>query len=139
MKVCKHCGSKNCVKHRRHCRECGNKYLREWRKINSDKVKGYQKKYYEQDKESRHLHRKQWLESKKDGKWTVYMLPNANDYVGYTSSWYERALNHKSAGNDTTNYRFLMKCDTEEDAKELEALLHDMGYPGKHRHKKTSH
>ena len=74
--------------------------------------------------------------NQKDGKCRVYMLPNENNYVGQTVHIKKRMDLHKSDGNNTTDYRVLMACDTVEDAKELESLLHDMGYPGKYGHKK---
>ena len=105
-----------------HCKLCTYAYRNKKRKENLQKSRDYQNS---------------WRHNKKDGKWSVYMLINADEYVGYTNNEWRRMCEHRAMGNDTTDYRVLMKCDTEEDAVELESLLHDMGYRGKYGHKKT--
>jgi hypothetical protein len=105
--------------------------------------KTYRKYYYQSyckncvyihyvKKQDRRKWVKSWREKQHNGTWKVYILPNAKNYVGYTKAVLPRMYRHKQIGNDTSDYRVLMECNTESDAKELESLLHNMGYPGKH-------
>jgi len=110
--LCKDCGIKERARNRTICSSCAHK------------------KYFTYSKRKKYLEK--YKQSKMDGKWSVYMLINADEYVGYTNNEWRRMCEHRAMGNDTTDYRVLMKCDTEEDAVELESLLHDMGYPGRH-------
>ncbi len=105
-----------------HCKLCTYEYRNKRRKQNPQKSRDYHNS---------------WRHNQKDGKWSVYMLINAKEYVGYTNNEWRRMAEHRALGYDTTDYRVLMKCDTVEEAKELEELLHDMGYPGKYGHKKS--
>ena len=81
------------------------------------------------------LNRQSYL--KRQGKTKVYMLPNEDNYVGISQSMLDRARRGRRQGMDYSDYRILMECDTRKDAEELEALLHDMGYPGKYGYKKN--
>ena len=136
IKLCKNCGVKERLSRRTICRDCYNAYRRTRKK----EYIHHSRKYAKNNRELLNQKRKERYYKLKDGKWRVYMLPNAYNYVGYTGiALHERMNRHRYVGNDTTDYRVLMECDTEEDAVELESLLHDMGYPGKYGHKKTSH
>jgi len=93
-----------------------------WRKDNRERYlelnrKNSLKNYYKQ----------------KDGYHRVYLLEDYN-YVGCTEQSLKlRFYNHKSEhGRDCTNYRELFKSKDRSEALELEALLHDIGYVGKH-------
>ena len=61
----------------------------------------------------------------------VYLLEDEN-YVGVTQNIEWRMSQHRSKGKSTNNYRILHSTPNREDALELEELLHDMGYEGKH-------
>jgi predicted GIY-YIG superfamily endonuclease len=62
----------------------------------------------------------------------VYLLPNEN-YVGTTMNVVERMSKHRIVNKrNTNNYRILSSFSNREDALELEELLHNMGYDGKH-------
>jgi hypothetical protein len=68
----------------------------------------------------------------KDGHWTVYKLPHANNYVGMTGDFVGRMRVHKWQGNNPLDPVILGVFDTEEEAKEVERMFHvDFGYPGK--------
>ena len=85
------------------------------------KRKEYQKKYM-----------KKYNPTKKDGHYSVYLLPDHN-YVGQTNSIYHRMTSHRSDnGRNTDNVRVLYTTKSRDEALELEALLHDMGYEGRH-------
>tara|TARA_R110000796_G_scaffold42107_1_gene104311 strand:- start:1257 stop:1643 length:387 start_codon:yes stop_codon:yes gene_type:complete len=128
MKACSKCGVNERLGRRTICRDCFNAYRRTKKK----EYIHHSRKYKKNNRELVNQQRKDRYHKLKDGKWRVYILPNADDYVGYTGiPLNERMNRHRYVGNDPTNYRVLMELDTEEDAKELESLLHDMGYPGK--------
>ena len=134
MKVCNKCGVKERLIPRTICRDCFNAYKR----TKNKEYIHHSRKYRKNNRELINQKRKERYYKSKDGKWRVYILPNADDYVGYTGiALSARMSRHRYVGNDTTDYRVLMELDIEEDAKELESLLHDMGYPGKFGYKKT--
>lgn len=117
-----------------------NKKSREYALENRDKIREYQKEYMRKRraklrKENPNVLREQnkkRYEKELDGYYSVYLLEDYN-YVGYTNSLYFRFANHKSQyGRDCTNHRILYTTDSKDDALELEALLHDLGYEGKH-------
>ena len=106
------------------CKQCEYEYKQKYNSIPEKRRLG-------------NLRARNYRHKKKDGKWSVYMLTNAKEYVGYTNNEWRRMTEHRATGKDTTDYRVLMKCDTKEDAIELEELLHDMGYPGRHKKSPT--
>tara|TARA_R110000803_G_C11700109_1_gene285332 strand:+ start:68 stop:448 length:381 start_codon:yes stop_codon:yes gene_type:complete len=62
----------------------------------------------------------------------VYLLEDYN-YVGVTKNILQRFNSHKNNHNrDCTNHRILYKTKDRSEALELEELLHDIGYDGKH-------
>jgi|688.fasta_scaffold404423_3 hypothetical protein len=104
------------------------------------KDKEKQKEWALQNKEKIRAHKKKWRDNNKeyhksydlDGYFYVYHLEDYN-YIGATNSIARRFRNHKSeCGRDCTNYKILHKCETREEALELEKKYHDMGYEGKH-------
>ena len=79
--------------------------------------KSYHKKYYSGHKDNLHH---------------VYILPEEH-YAGTTSSVYSREINHRNQHNrDTTGMRVIYSTKNREEALELESLLHDIGYKGRH-------
>ena len=62
----------------------------------------------------------------------VYFLPKEN-YIGTTKNILTRMSHHRSSGKDTTNYRILYSSEIRKDSLELERLLHDIGYKGRHK------
>lgn len=63
----------------------------------------------------------------------VYLLP-VHNYVGTTNCISERMSKHRTkAKRDTSNYRILYSSTNRKDALELEELLHDIGYEGRHK------
>ena len=101
-------------------------------------IKSYHQTYYLENmdtiKKSNIKHTIKWNNSQKDGFHSVYLLPKHN-YVGITENLYIRMGKHKNGGRDTTDYRVLYKTKDRELGLELEELLHDMGYEGKHANK----
>ena len=86
-----------------------------WRKANQDRVNAKNKLY---------------LDSKKDGLYTVYFLPKEN-YVGQTHNLYKRLIEHRYTKNrDTTGVEVLGKYKTREQAMKVEADYHSKGYLG---------
>jgi len=72
---------------------------------------------------------KKYRASKYSKDWSVYILPKEN-YAGMTQSVFFRMHHHKSKGKDITGYRVIEKTKTKAQARELEDLLHDIGYKG---------
>lgn len=63
----------------------------------------------------------------------VYLLP-VHNYVGTTNCISQRMSKHRTkAKRDTSNYRILYSSTNRKDALELEELLHDIGYEGRHK------
>ena len=68
----------------------------------------------------------------KDGYWTVYKLPQAENYVGMTGCLKERMEKQKYTNKrDSSNPVILGTFDIKAEAKEIEAYFHSLGYPGK--------
>ena len=72
-----------------------------------------------------------WFKKKKDGYHYVYIIEN-DKYAGVTDSLYARKNNHKRDKRDIESLRVIYKTKDREDAEELEELLHDIGYNGRH-------
>ena len=111
------------------CTPCGNARIYKWSKKNKGKRKTSFQKYYKKNKEVLSSYNKQWVESKKDGNYHVYII---NNYAGITAAPDIRLQQHKNKGRDGNTWRVLYSTPYESDALELEALLHDMGYEGRH-------
>ena len=124
--------------------------LKQWRLDNAKKIKLDNKQYRLDNKDKRKLYslknkekirlnsRTRYYNVIKTGDYRVYILPNSNYYVGYTSAETARMYKHKHDGNDTTDYMILHKCDTEKEALWFEAVYHDLGFDGKFGYKITS-
>ena len=98
---------------------------KKWVEANRERVREHKRKWREKNKDY-------YKSYQKDGYHYVYLLEDYN-YVGCTNSIGNRFRCHKSEnGRDCTNHRILYKTKNREDALELESLLHDMGYEGRH-------
>jgi predicted GIY-YIG superfamily endonuclease len=96
--------------------------------------KEYAKQYYLKNREKLLKQRAEYRETLKQDYYSVYLLEDYN-YVGVTNQIKLRFAEHKRKHNrDCTNYRILYKTKSKKDARELELLLHDLGYEGKHTH-----
>ena len=98
------------------CKPCHNKTTNKHYHANSDSYKAQVKKHYDKTKENGYV---------------VYLLETEN-YVGVTGNFTYRKAVHKHSNRDISNYRILLETPDRERALELEELLHDMGYEGKH-------
>ena len=106
-----------------------------WRLANKEKAAAYQKEYVAKNPEKiykiKSKYGKKYRESKKDGLFTVYLLPKEN-YVGMSSSLHVRLRNHTSKHNrNITGYKILGKYATKKEALEIEASYHAKGYLGR--------
>jgi predicted GIY-YIG superfamily endonuclease len=71
------------------------------------------------------------MKQPKDGYYTVYLLPR-EWYVGMTGNIKERLITHKnSLGKNTSHWTELAEVYTKEEALEIEAHYHSIGYKGK--------
>lgn len=102
-----------------YCKECISNCNLLYRTNNKDKESKRKKEYRDLQKSKPIIHH-------------VYLLPNEN-YVGTTMNVVERMSKHRIVNKrNTNNYRILSSFSNREDALELEELLHNMGYDGKH-------
>ena len=125
----------------KHCKDCNNKLVigNNWTEARKKayiyvckacKILRY-KKHYDKNKEHYFTYHKQYKESKKDGNQHVYILAKEN-YAGVTCNLYFRMGNHKSQGRYIDDMRIIYSTSDREEALELESLLHDIGYKGRH-------
>jgi len=112
--ICKSCRSNRTAKHYIENKES---YLEKSKTL-----------YYSNPKKWKALNR-EWIVGKEDGLHHVYLLKN--EYVGITKNLYHRMGIHKHFGNPKIAC-ILHSTPDRENALELEGLLHDMGYKGKH-------
>ena len=99
-----------------HCKPCNTKGVKE---------------FYQRNPTSKSKHDKKYHTLGKDGHFSVYLLPDHN-YVGMTHYMRNRMSQHRSDnGRNTDNVRVLYTTKSKDEALELEALLHDIGYEGK--------
>jgi len=95
-----------------------------WLEANKEKKAAYDKAYS-----------KAYIESKKDGLFTVYLIVNEN-YVGMTSSLRKRLNKHKSLSDkDVSDVKILGKYKTKREALDVEAGYHKLGYNGRRIYK----
>ncbi len=88
------------------------------------------KVHYKNNTES-YINRMQERYSKAKGDCKVYLLENEN-YVGVTQNMEWRMSQHKHLNRNTDKVRVLYQTKNRADALELEELLHDIGYEGRH-------
>ena len=113
-------------------------YMKEYRKKykeqNPEKVKEWtgknNKKWRESNPELFKQSVTNWREKEHDGTWKVYILPNANYYVGYTKAIKPRMYRHKQQGRDYSDYIILHTLNDKNEALEYEAIYHKLGFPG---------
>ena len=95
-------------------------------------AKAYKREYYHRHKEKRKQQMLEYYNSNKSKECHVYLLPEEN-YVGVTKNLRYRMYVHKNTDKrNVKNMRVLHSTTNESDAFELENLLHDIGYEGKH-------
>ena len=97
------------------CKSCHSKKVSQWNKNNSNILKSAHKKHYNKNKHD----------------FVVYLLEEDN-YVGVTENLYYRKAVHKHLNRNTDKVRVLYQTKNRADALELEELLHDIGYEGRH-------
>ncbi len=96
-----------------------------WRLANKEKHAAYQRKYRGDNKDNAAAYR----ESKKDGLFTVYLLPKEN-YVGQTECLSRRLQRHRYKNRNTTDAKVLGKYKTREEALAIGSSYHAKGYNG---------
>jgi len=102
-------------------------YKAEWNKANPGYIPPCRIENPDYDKE--------WQAQHNLGYWIVYIIHDYNglghNYAGQTQNIYKRMLDHKCRGKlNTDTYTIVKKCDTLEDALELESAVHNFGYHG---------
>ena len=88
-------------------------------------------KHYYDNKDIYSEHVKKHRNQQETGDYNVYLLENDN-YVGVTKNIPYRMAVHKHYGKDIKAMRVLLQTKDLFKASELEELLHDMGYEGRH-------
>ena len=104
---------------------------------NKEDRSAWQKNWYLANKKEIAARDKARYEAKKDGLYTIYLLPEEN-YVGMTSHLHSRLINHKKSGRDISDVEILGKYKTKKMARYVEAMYHDEGYNGRHRYDKRN-
>ena len=115
---------------------------KEWAKKNPNYIPpcrienpDYYKKQSKRFRKANPGYNKEWQAQHDLGYWIVYIIHDYNglndDYCGQTQNIYMRMAQHKSDGRlNTDTYTIVKKCDTLEDALELESAVHNFGYHG---------
>ena len=106
-------------------------YKAKWRLENKEE----QKRQNQEWNEANPNYSKEWFSQHNLGYWVVYIITNYNglsdNYCGQTQNIYRRMHTHKSLGKlNTDTYTIVKKCDTLEDALEIESAVHNFGYHG---------
>ena len=118
--------------------------MQEWHKANPNYSKEQGKRFHKENPGYYKAYSKKWQEANPGyvspcavdlGFWIVYIITDynglGNDYCGMTQNIYKRINKHKSLGKlNTDTYTIVKKCDTLEDALELESAVHNFGYHG---------
>ena len=84
-----------------------NQYKKEYRQTNKEHISQYQKEWQQANKEHRSQYQKEWQNQYKG--YYVYIILNKQDnvaYVGQTSNYYKRLMQHLSGGVDSTKELF---------------------------------
>jgi hypothetical protein len=105
-------------------------YQRQYALINKDKISSRKKAHYINNIDNKKEYDSNRYLSEKH-KPTVYLLVNDN-YVGTTENLNKRLSHHKANGRDTSIVRTIKVLDDRQEALELEALMHTIGYKGIH-------
>lgn len=95
------------------------------------KCKACAKVYFKANKEKIVKQSKDINLGKKDGYYSVYLLPYEH-YVGTTDNVYHRMCGHRSIERDTSSYIILGRFKQRNEALQLEKIYHSEGYIGKH-------
>jgi len=119
-------------------KEDQNRQAREWTEANPNYKKEWYKKnpsYISPCKIENPNYAKEWVSQHDLGYWIVYIIHDYNgrgdEYCGMTQNIYMRMAQHKSLGKlNTDTYTIVKKCDTLEDALEIESAVHNFGYHG---------
>lgn len=110
-------------------RLANNAAQRKWKEANREKHNALQRER-DRNNPNKPAIDKAYRESKKDGYFTVYYLPEEH-YVGQTNSLYLRLTNHrKDYKRHILDAEVLGKFETRKEALAFEAKLHLMGYNG---------
>ena len=107
--------SKTKDRHQPCCKACAKNNAIKWRKKNPDKIAAQQARFYKKKTKLHH----------------VYVLEKEH-YVGSTHYPAARRSQHKVKGRYADDMRILYTTPDREEALELESLLHDLGYIGRH-------
>ena len=114
------------------CSSCCGKVSTNWQKNNPDRQKAIAKNSYTRNRDKNIKRHREYYQAFKDGLHHVYIVDN---YAGYTENphWREKQQRQRFG---RTGFRVIHSTPIKEDALELEALLHDIGYEGKHTNSK---
>jgi predicted GIY-YIG superfamily endonuclease len=104
----------------RRCKSCVNEYY--WKDGKQRQRQPYKGTDYSKD----------YFKRGEDGLHHVYILPEEN-YAGTTKNPTQRERLHRSSKHrNTKGFRVIYSTPNRQEALELEELLHDTGYEGKH-------
>ena len=115
-------------------------YDRAYKAKNKEKIKEQQRLYHLNNKDRLASRKKEWYsenseaikeryESRKDGMYTLYYLPEEH-YIGITTNVYNRLKRHKGQGNHSADVEIVAKFDNKREALNTERYMHNIGYNG---------
>ena len=96
---------------------------------NKEEIKAKRRIKYLSSKEKEKSYSKAYRESRKDGMYTLYYLPEEH-YIGITTSMHNRMHVHKSQGNHSADVEIVAKFDNKREALNTERYMHNIGYNG---------
>ena len=135
MKKCKHCNEEKPYSEYYKRKEMKDGYLKICK--NCLRIKDYQTrrdhalKYNRKNKEYIASEMKRRYEESKDGLHHVYVSEKYN-YAGITCHPPTRKRNHAQNGRPDIDMRIIYSTPNRKEGLELEELLHDLGYEGRH-------
>ena len=91
--------------------------------------KMYMKAYREKNRDRIRASNKAYRDSKKDGLFAVYYLPEEH-YVGMTECIDSMMRVHKNRGKHTLDVELVAKFETKREALACESYMHSIGYNG---------
>mgnify|MGYP006160765243 CR=1 FL=1 len=108
-------------------------YNKKYRLANKEKYAAHARAYYHANKhksKSSILYQRYYMNSKRDGFYTVYYLPKEN-YVGVTTNLYSRLSSHRNEyKRNVEGVEIFGKYKNKREALDTECELHSLGYAG---------
>jgi len=107
------------------------KRSKEYYKDNLEMYKESNRKYNIENRAKKQEYYRKYYKQNALGFYVVYCLPNTDvAYCGISQNPTFRMTQHRTNGNDTTDWFILQVCETKAEALEIEKAYHKQGYDG---------